>query len=95
MNTAAWVLVGAAAGFCLVVAVCVVIREAKAKAAWIVRKAASEEPAPHLEDQRITTGATCFRCRKEPAEQDGLWCTKCHKEVHELDANDTRPLEDK
>lgn len=54
-------------------------------------------PSPHtLEDERLMDGGqTCFSCRKKPAVVDGLWCEADALRIHELDANDTRTLEDK
>lgn len=100
MNTIAWVVIGAVAGALLAAAVVVTVkvlagRHRDKRAIDLAMNADLTEPAPHLEDQRLMDGATCFRCRQHPAVIDGLWCASCAIKIHEIDANDQRPLEDK
>lgn len=55
-------------------------------------------PSPHLgtlQGQRLMDPTVaCFRCRNALAVVDGLWCASCEIKIHEIDANDPRPLED-
>jgi hypothetical protein len=102
MDTFYWAAIGGFAAFCLVAAIYVVIREARARAAHVGDVSADTEvPAPNLEDQRLKDGSeTCFRCRRPETSGvplvNGLWCTPCAATIHDLDfKNASLRLEDK